>query len=218
MVSEWVYHSGRNNTSRKWWLTPFSFSFSAFYIAYFFVFVYDPHTVGCALAHTTFSLSPSEDSAVNNDRLTRRLIVGGRSNDLLAEAIAVQENAYMPHSGFRVGAAILLRDGRIVGGCNVENAAYGSTICAERGAIMHAFAEGARKDDFIAVLVVGPAPSPITPCGACRQMLAEFSPPSDPIIVFCCSDKGTEIVEMPLTDLLPMQFPSPEEAAILDKG
>lgn len=155
---------------------------------------------------------------MSENRLTRRLIVEGRKGDLLAEAIAIQENAYMPHSGFRVGAAILLRDGRIIGGCNVENAAYGSTICAERGAIMHAFAEGAQKDDFIAVLVVGPAPSPITPCGACRQMLAEFSPPSDPIVVFCCSDKGSEIIEMTLKELLPMQFPSPEEAAMLNKG
>lgn len=155
---------------------------------------------------------------MSNDRSTRRIIVEGSKKGLLAKAIEMQENAHMPYSKFRVGAAILLRDGRIIGGCNVENAAYGSTICAERGAIMHAFARGAQKDDFIAVLVVGPALSPITPCGSCRQMLAEFSPPLDPIVVFCCSDKGSEIIETTLTELLPKQFPSPEEAAMLDKG
>lgn len=152
---------------------------------------------------------------MDSDRLTRVFIARARLQDLLAEAIAMQENAYPPYSKFHVGAAILLRDGRIIGGCNVENAAFGSTICAERGAIMHAFAKEARKDDFVAVLVIGPAPSPITPCGACRQMLAEFSPLSDPMAVYCCSEKGGKIVDTTLVDLLPSQFPSPEEAVML---
>ena len=92
---------------------------------------------------------------------------------LLAFAREAQEKAYAPYSGFRVGAAIYA-GGEIFQGCNVENAAYGSTVCAERGAAMAAVLAG--KTFFDSVAVVGDSQDPTVPCGACRQFLAEFNP------------------------------------------
>jgi cytidine deaminase len=92
---------------------------------------------------------------------------------LLAFARHAQENAYAPYSGFRVGAAIFA-GGEIYEGCNVENAAYGSTVCAERGAAMAAVLAG--NTFFDAIAVVGDSQDPTVPCGACRQFLAEFNP------------------------------------------
>jgi cytidine deaminase len=92
---------------------------------------------------------------------------------LLAFAREAQDKAYAPYSGFRVGAAIFA-DGEIYQGCNVENAAYGSTMCAERGAAMSAVLAG--KTYFDAIAVVGDSEDPTVPCGCCRQFLAEFNP------------------------------------------
>ncbi len=91
---------------------------------------------------------------------------------LLARAAEAAKAAYVPYSHFAVGAALRAEDGRVFTGCNVENASYGLTICAERNAVAHAVAEGARRFDVIAV-VTG---NGVTPCGACRQVLAEFGP------------------------------------------
>jgi len=96
----------------------------------------------------------------------------GPPEDLLRVARAAQENAYAPYSRFHVGAALRLRDGRIVSGCNVENASYGLTSCAERNAVFGAVAAGER--DFSELLVLGESMGPTAPCGACRQVLAEF--------------------------------------------
>ena len=86
------------------------------------------------------------------------------------------KHAYAPYSKFRVGAAILLGDGRIFTGCNVENASYGLTICAERNAVFAAVAASARKPEIVAVAVINHRRLPCSPCGACRQVLAEFGP------------------------------------------
>jgi cytidine deaminase len=92
---------------------------------------------------------------------------------LVGAARAAREHAYAPYSEFAVGAALLCADGTVVTGCNVENGSYGLTICAERNAVFAAVARGQRH--FTAIAVAGPSESVTSPCGACRQVLAEFS-------------------------------------------
>ncbi len=96
-------------------------------------------------------------------------------DQLVDAAWAVRENAHAPYSGFQVGAAVLAEDGRIFTGCNVENLSYGLTQCAERVAIGTAIAAGVRR--FLAVVVVAETAVPISPCGGCRQVMAEFGVP-----------------------------------------
>jgi cytidine deaminase len=119
---------------------------------------------------------------------------------LVAAARAVRQNAYAPYSEFLVGAAVLDERGWIHAGCNVENVSYGLTVCAERNAVAVAVAAGARR--ILAVAVVSSARPPVTPCGACRQVLAEFG--ADALIV-CCSD-GVADRRYRLAELLPHAF------------
>lgn len=93
---------------------------------------------------------------------------------LLATAAEVRQKAYAPYSGYQVGAALLAKSGRIYSGCNVENASYGASICAERVAAVRALAEG--ETEFLAMAVIADSPEPGSPCGICRQFLAEFAP------------------------------------------
>lgn len=120
---------------------------------------------------------------------------------LVAAASAAREQAYAPYSSFRVGCALLAADGRVFTGANVENAAYGSTICAERVAMPAAVVAGARE--FVALAVVGDGDQPCTPCGACRQVLFEFAPD---LIVIAGGD-GAEVARYRLgSGLLPDGF------------
>jgi len=122
--------------------------------------------------------------------------------DLLARARAAATKAYVPYSEFPVGAAVLTADGSIHTGCNVENASYGLTICAERVAATAAVSSGHRE--FIAVAVSAPKVLRTTPCGACRQFLNEFRPgSSDMVIILDDRDSGDPVC---LDDLLPQAF------------
>jgi cytidine deaminase len=120
--------------------------------------------------------------------------------DLVQAAMDVRQRAYAKYSNFLVGAALLAADGRIFAGCNVENCSYGLTICAERSAVFNAVAAGQQKFDLLAIASVGG----VTPCGACRQVLAEFAP--DLPIVLVNVDQPDVIVEANLRDLLPGAF------------
>lgn len=100
-------------------------------------------------------------------------------NALVAEAQAARANAYAPYSKYQVGAAVLTASGRIYRGCNVENASYGLTLCAERSALAQMVAAGEREPVAIAIVTEGLEPGP--PCGLCRQMMAEFASDSLPI-------------------------------------
>ena len=95
--------------------------------------------------------------------------------ELIRMALAAREKAYAPYSNFMVGAALRAKDGRVYTGCNVENAAFGSTICAERTALLKAVSEG-RRTGWTAIAIAGRGSDFCWPCGACRQMLYEFAP------------------------------------------
>ncbi len=118
---------------------------------------------------------------------------------LIAAATRARDNAYAPYSRFRVGAALRGEDGSIHAGCNVENASFGMTICAERAAIVRAVADGCRRFSALALVLDGDG----TPCGACRQMLHEFAP-TLPITI--ARPDGTVVRETTLDRLLPEPF------------
>ena len=130
-------------------------------------------------------------------------------SELIFAAKEARKKAYCPYSHFAVGAVLLTDDGRTFAGCNVENASYGATCCAERTALFSALAAGARS--FASLAVVGgregEEPDAICPpCGICRQALAEFCKPDFPIYL---SD-GVEVKTLRLSDLIPLAF-SPEQ-------
>ena len=121
---------------------------------------------------------------------------------LLARARAATEHAYAPYSEFPVGAAALAADGSIHTGCNIENASYGLTICAERAAVSAAIGTGHRQ--IVAVAVSAPKISRTTPCGACRQFLNEFRPEATDMVIVLDDDDSGEPVW--LEELLPQAF------------
>jgi cytidine deaminase len=119
---------------------------------------------------------------------------------LIETALEMRERAYAPYSNFLVGAALLSTSGRIFGGCNVENASYGLTLCAERVALVSAVAAGETK--FVAMAVVNSGGA--SPCGACRQFAAEFR--GDLPVLIVDADRAGQIRETNLAELLPEQF------------
>jgi cytidine deaminase len=102
---------------------------------------------------------------------------------LLDQARSARDLAYAPYSRFQVGAALQTRDGRVFPGCNVENAAYGLCNCAERTALFSAIAAGYKPGDFKAIAVIADTPEPVTPCGSCRQVLAELCLSNMPVLL-----------------------------------
>ena len=105
------------------------------------------------------------------------------SSDLLELARHARELAYAPYSRFQVGAALQTRDGRRFSGCNVENAAYGLCNCAERTALFSAIAAGCKPGQFSAIAVIADSPGPVSPCGACRQVMAELCDLEMPVLL-----------------------------------
>ncbi len=119
---------------------------------------------------------------------------------LVAAARAAREHAAARFSGFKVGAALLTPVGTIISGCNIENATYGLTVCAERVAMFKALSEGHRE--FVAVAVVADTTDPTPPCGACRQILWEFGGDLEVFLANLTEHKGTYRMK----DLLPLPF------------
>jgi cytidine deaminase len=143
-------------------------------------------------------MSSKHDSA---DRPTP--LSPAQAADLQQRAIAVAHHAYAPYSSFRVGAAVLLTDGTIVTGCNVENASYRLTVCAEQAAIAAAVSLFGPKIRIRAIAVANLNNSASQPCGACRQTIQEFS--SSETIIFFPTDGGTT-AEATIAELLPAAF------------
>lgn len=120
---------------------------------------------------------------------------------LLKAAQQTKEKAYAPYSHFHVGAALLTPSGRIYSGCNVENVSYGLTICAERNAIFQMVADGER--DISEILVIGDTEHFLPPCGACRQVIAEFA--NKDTIIYMCNQDG-KCQQASVSDIIPYTF------------
>lgn len=126
-------------------------------------------------------------------------------DDLIKQAVRAQSRAHAPYSNYRVGAAVLTQSGDVILGCNVENAAFGSTICAERVALTSAIAQA--KSDFVAIAVV--TSNGGSPCGSCRQVMAELGPEMDVYI----SDNAGNYRTTTVKNLLPEYFDAQKLAA-----
>lgn len=122
---------------------------------------------------------------------------------LIQCAAHAAQNAYAPYSNFQVGAAILLKDGTIIEGANIENISFGATNCAERSALFTAVSQGYRKGDFEAIAIYGHTKEPISPCGICRQALVEFLEKDTPVYLI---NGQLEVLDTTMGDLLPYAF------------
>jgi cytidine deaminase len=138
----------------------------------------------------------------DEDAMMKTSLAQTALDNLVEEATKAAENSYSPYSGFRVGAALRLNNGAVVTGTNVENVSFGLTICAERSALVRAVSQFGPciRIEAVAVANLNNAASP--PCGACRQMLAEFAAPDAPIIFPAAGGTTT----MPFEELLPLGF------------
>lgn len=134
---------------------------------------------------------------------TRQPLPARTAAQLLQAATKAAQHAYAPYSHYHVGAALLTSDNRIFTGCNVENASYGLTICAERAAITAAVSAGSRHFTAIAIHATGAA-TPY-PCGACRQVLTEFCQP-DTTILIATPNQKPPFIQIPLDQLIPFSF------------
>lgn len=123
--------------------------------------------------------------------------------ELITEALKARDMAYAPYSKFQVGAALLTKDGKVYRGCNIENAAYSMCNCAERTALFKAVSEG--ETEFQMLTVAADTPGPVSPCGACRQVISELC--TKDVIVVLTNLQG-QIKEMTVEELLPGAFSS----------
>jgi cytidine deaminase len=123
--------------------------------------------------------------------------------ELIECAKTGRDLSYSPYSHFAVGAAVLCADGTVYVGANIENSSFSLAICAERNAIYNAYMNGKTKDDFVALAIIGDTEEPISPCGACRQVLSELFPEDAPIYL---ANLNGDIKETPIAELLPYAF------------
>lgn len=126
-----------------------------------------------------------------------------KKGELILEAEQARNLSISPYSKFAVGAAVFTEDGKIFHGANVENSSYPLCMCAERNAIYHALMEGYKPHQLVALAVIGETPDPISPCGACRQVMSELLNPQAQIIL--ANTKG-QVKEVTLQELLPFAF------------
>lgn len=122
---------------------------------------------------------------------------------LVLEAIKARKNTYSPYSKFGVGAAILMKDGKVIHGANIENASYPLSNCGERSALFHAYSLGYRKEDIVMMAITADTLNPVSPCGACRQVINELVPKDTPILL---SNLTGKIKETTIRELLPYSF------------
>lgn len=138
--------------------------------------------------------------------MSQEILSTQKKTELIRMALAAREMSYSPYSGYQVGAAVMTEDGKIYTGCNIENAAYTPTNCAERTAVFKAVSEGARG--FVAIAVAGSPKGPVTqyafPCGVCRQVMREFAKPEEMLVLVAKSE--IDYVEKTLAELLPESF------------
>lgn len=114
-----------------------------------------------------------------------------------------RENAYAPYSHFLVGALVILKNGKYYTGCNVENASYGLCNCAERTALFKAYSDGVRKEDIAELVIIGDSPRPVSPCGACRQVMSELMEENATVTLF---NLQKETITLTVKELLPYAF------------
>lgn len=125
--------------------------------------------------------------------------------ELYNEALKARENAYVPYSKFKVGAAILLKNGKIISGFNIENSSYGLCNCAERNALFRTYMEGFNKDDIDVLLVIADTLRAVSPCGACRQVMSELMNLDTKVILTNLHD---DVIETTVDKLIPYSFNS----------
>lgn len=125
---------------------------------------------------------------------------------LLLEAKNASKNTYSPYSSFPVGASLITKNNKIYKGCNIENASYGLTNCAERTCMFSAYADGIRKDDIVAIAIYSPKDHMVSPCGACRQVMVELLPLD--CKVYLTYNDNKDVYETTVRELMPLTFSS----------
>ena len=126
-----------------------------------------------------------------------------KKEELIKKALDARELSYSPYSHFAVGAAVILKDGRVFVGANIENSSYPLCMCAERNALYNGYMHGKKKDDFVALALCAATDEPCSPCGACRQVLSEIFPAEAPIYM---SNLKGDVEETNIVKLLPYAF------------
>ena len=126
-----------------------------------------------------------------------------KKEELIKKALDARELSYSPYSRFKVGAALLTKDGQVFIGANIENSSYPLCMCAERNALYNAMLHGYKKDDFVALALSADTDEPCSPCGACRQVISELFPKDAPIYM---SNLKGDVKEAKIEELLPYAF------------